>query len=141
VKNQILIFVSLWLATGIATHPAYAQAGTLLLAKIPFNFTVMGKTLGAGDYTMTIVNPDQLKIQDSSSRVVALAMVKDSGRFGDEKGRIVFHCYGDRCFLAEICPPNRQHDRELFTSRTEAALAKKEPGKYFALLASGPPLK
>ena len=135
-KKQILIVASLCLATGLAPIPAFAQAGTVLLAKIPFNFTVMGRTLGAGDYTMMIVNPDQLKIEDGNGRIAAMALIKDSGRLSGEKGQIIFHCYGDRCFLAEVWPPNRQHGRELFTSRTEANLAKDEPGKYFAVLAA-----
>jgi hypothetical protein len=137
-KKQILILAIFCLATGLLATPAYAQAGTLLVAKIPFNFTVMGKTLGPGEYTMIIANPDELKIKDENGRIVAMAMFKDSGRSSGEKGQAIFHCYEDHCFLAEIWPPNRQHGRELFTSKTEAALAKEEPGKYFAVLAGQP---
>jgi hypothetical protein len=137
-KKKILILASLALATALVATPAYAQAATPLVAKVPFNFIVMGKTLGPGEYTMIIANPDELKIKDENGRIVAMAMFKDSGRFSGEKGQVIFHCYGDRCFLAEIWPPNRQHGRELFTSKTEAALAKEESGKYFAVLAGHP---
>ena len=85
-----------------------------------------------------VVDPDQLKIVDESNRIVALAMIKDSGRFSGENGQIVFHCYEDRSFLAEVWPPNHRHGRELFTSRTEAELAKDGPGKYFTVLAAHP---
>jgi hypothetical protein len=138
-KNKILTLTTLCLAIGFIAIPAHAQAGTLLSAKIPFDFTVMDKTLAAGDYMLTIVNPDQLKIKDENGKILAIAMIKDSGRSSAEKGQIIFHCYGYQCFLAEVWPPNRQHGRELFTSKTEAALAKGEPGKYFAVLAAQAP--
>ena len=57
-----------------------------------------------------------------------------SGRSAGENGRLIFHCYHDRCFLAEVWSPTQDNGRELPTSRTEANLAKEEQAKYFAFL-------
>lgn len=137
-KKQIVIVASLCLAMGLAALPAHAQAGRVLLAKIPFNFIVSAKTLAAGDYMMMIVNSHQLNIKDSNGRIVAIVLVNDSGHSSGKKGQIIFHCYGERCFLAEVWPPNHGSARELFTSRAETDLAKELPGKYFALLGVEP---
>jgi hypothetical protein len=45
-KKQTLLVASLYMVTGLAVVPAYAQAGGVQ-AKVPFNFAVSGKTFPA----------------------------------------------------------------------------------------------
>lgn len=131
-KKQTLIAASLCLVVGLAMVSANAQA-TFVQGKVPFSFTVSGKTLPAGDYTM-IINSNLLKITNGDGRIVALASVYDaSGRPDGEKSQIIFHCYGDRCLLAEVWLSPQERGRQLATSRAEAKLAKEETGKYFAV--------
>lgn len=129
-KKQTLIVVSICFVVGLTVVSANAQKFD---AKVPFSFIVSGKTLPAGDYTM-IINSNLLKITNGDGRIVVLASVYDaSGRPSGEQSQIVFHCYGDRCFLAEFWSA-QQSARGLLSSRAEAKLAKEESGKYFAVL-------
>jgi hypothetical protein len=133
------IWFAAWLLVavfGVAVS-AFAQAGPVL-AKVPFSFTVFDKTLTAGNYWVSATF-DLIKIQDESRRVVAMASVNEVSERArnetrDAKGRLLFHCYEEQCFLSEIWFPARANGRRLFTSRAEANLAKEEKGTYFAVL-------
>jgi hypothetical protein len=135
VKKQILMTICL--ALGLAAAPAYAQGGGVR-AKVPFKFTVNGKILPAGEYTMT-ANAHLLKIQDDHGRAVAIVLADYiSESSAGETGEIIFHCYQDLCLLAEVWSPVKGDGRKLDTSRTEAVLAKEETAKYFAVLGERP---
>lgn len=137
-KKQTRIVASLCFVVWLTIVSAKAQS---VNGKVPFSFTVSGKTLPAGDYTM-IINSNLLKITNGDGRIVALASVYDaSGRPDGEKSQIIFHCYGDRCFLAELWSAHQLNGRGLMTSRAEANLAKQESRKYFAVLGQEEPLK
>jgi hypothetical protein len=136
-KNKTLIVASLCVAIGLTVVSAYAQAGGLQ-AKVPFNFTVLGKTFPAGEYTM-IAASHQVRIEDGKGRLVAMVLANDiSGRSARATGQIIFHCYSDRCFLSELRSPVQDNGRQLLVSRSEAHLAKEERGKYFAVLGEKP---
>jgi hypothetical protein len=136
-ENQTLIVASLCVAIGLAVSPAHAQRGGVQ-AKVPFNFAVSGKTFPAGEYTM-IAAPHQVKIEDAKGRIIAIALANyiSAGSAG-VNGRIMFHCYSDRCFLSELWSPAQENGRQLLPSRTEADLAKEEREKYFAVLGEKP---
>ena len=72
--------------------------GSEIRASIPFDFTVRGKTLPAGDYAIT--------------------------RIGDEPRRnfLVFNRYGDSYFLEEVVTAGEGTGRELSPSHAERAL-------------------
>jgi hypothetical protein len=134
-KKQTLLAASICFVVGLAIVSASAQS---IEAKVPFSFTVSGKILPAGDYTM-IINSNLLKITNGDGRIVALASVYDaSGRPDGQKSQIILHCYGDRCLLAEVWFSPQERGRRLPTSRAEAKLAREESGKYFAVLGEEP---
>ena len=136
-KKQILISASLCLVIGLALASANAQAGGVK-AKVPFNFTVSGKTLPAGEYMM-IASLHLVSIEDGDGRIVAKVLANElSGQSAGATGRIIFHCYRDRCFLAEVWSPAHDNGRELPRSRAEATLAKEEKGKFFAVMGEEP---
>lgn len=56
---------------GLAVASACAQPGDVQ-AKIPFNFTVAGKTFPPGAYTMIVVS-HQVNIRDADGRKIAMA--------------------------------------------------------------------
>jgi hypothetical protein len=137
-KKQALLVAGLYVVIGMAAAPAYAQAGGVR-AKVPFSFAVAGKTLPAGEYTM-VVGSDQVSVVSvDGGRTIALALAnKVSGRSAGANGQIIFHCYGERCFLAEVWTPAREDGRQVVATRSEADLAKEGGEKYFAVLGVRP---
>lgn len=134
--RRMLITVSLCFVAGLAAVPASAQ--TSVQAKVPFNFVAAGKTFAAGDYTM-VLNPHQVKIEDSRGMIVAMALANEiSGHTVGRAGELIFHCYGDRCFLSQVWSAARENGREFFAPRAERELAKQEQVKYFAILGDQP---
>jgi hypothetical protein len=132
-NKQTLIFASFCWAVALAMVPAHAQSWNVQ-AKIPFNFTVLEKTLPAGDYRM-IAKPHQVDIEDAEGKIVAKVLALDvSGRSGGENGGIIFRCYRDRCFLAQVLSPTQGKGRQLLTTRAESNLTKEDKEKYFAIL-------
>jgi hypothetical protein len=137
-KSRTLMVAFAGFFIGLAPIPLNAQAGGVE-AKVPFKFVVSGKTFAAGNYTM-IPSSHQVKIEDSNGRIVAMILANNvSGRSAGENGQIIFHCYRDRCFLAEVWSPAQENGRQLLTPRVETELRKEEPGQYFAVLGEKPP--
>ena len=88
---------------------AAAQAQTAhlrLIANIPFQFNVGDKTLPAGEYIVTQVNPAsdhavlQLRSQNGNDGVV-IQMNNLTGK-ANQHARMVFHRYGSQYYFAEI---------------------------------------
>lgn len=125
------------LAVALSAALADAQANTLA-AKIPFRFTVLEKTLPAGDY-LIMTGPHQVEIVDADHRIVAIVLANEvSDRPAGERGQITFHCYGARCFLCEVWPQAARNGRRLLTSPGEASAAKEQTAQYFAVSQTGP---
>lgn len=111
----------------VAVATAYAQLpGTALRASIPFDFSVSGKILPAGDYEMK-------RLTDEPGELIISSVDKKGGRaiFETEpvepKGvssnpQIVFHRYGDSYFMSEVLAGGWQTGRELPLSRQERNL-------------------
>lgn len=138
-KKQTLIFATLCLLVGLAVVPASAQAVAVRVT-VPFSFVVLGRTFPAGEYMM-IAAPHMVKIKDSNGTPIATVLANEiSDRFAGATGQIIFHCYSDHCFLSELRSHIQGDSRQLLTSRAEAELAKKEQGKYFAVLGEKPRL-
>ena len=78
-------------------------------------------------------------VSQADGRTVALALANDiSGHAAGASGRIVFHCYGERCFLAEIWSPIQENGRQLLISPAEAESGRERHGTYFAILGMKP---
>ena len=136
-RKQTLLVASVCVTIGLAMAPAYAQSGGIQ-AKIPFDFTVAGKTFPAGAYTM-IVGSHQVDIRDADGRKIGMVLANEiSGRSAGANGLIIFHCYSEHCFLSEVWSPTHENGRQLLRPRSEGDLAKKESGKSFAVLGAEP---
>ena len=136
-KRQTLPFASLCLVVGLAVAPARAQSGGVQ-AKIPFNFTVAGKTFPPGAYTMIVVSR-QVNIRDADGRKIAMVLANEvSGKSAGANGQIIFHCYSEHCFLSEVWSPTHENGLQMLAPRSEADLAKKENAGYFAVLGGEP---
>lgn len=103
-KQVCRYFFSLSLSVMLAVASAGANAKINLRATIPFDFSVRGKTLPAGTYTIATTNSAGLLVIRSENR--------DQGSFfyifaGDKQtehyaAQLGFRKYGDRYFLAQV---------------------------------------
>jgi len=131
-KKQTLQLASLSLLLMFAA--TLAQAQSRVTVEVPFNFRISNKTFPAGQYSVS-ASSDHLTVQDSAGKPVFIGIANSvSGRRVGQTGQIVFHCYGDDCFLSEFWTPTRDNGSQLLTSRLEAELAKHRKCTEFALL-------
>jgi len=115
-----LTAIALFVAAGIVTAGSALAQDHKVTATVPFNFTVNGRTLPAGNYTIgTDVNsPYILRISDRQKGVNAMAVtIPDSSASADNK--LVFHRYGSQYFLSEIRTANESMTCHLPTSKQE----------------------
>jgi hypothetical protein len=102
------------LKTMLLTVSAVAVLGSTLLsaqtkatANIPFEFTAQSTTLPAGEYTLERLSQSSsvLVIRNAETRKAITTLVNPgvSEYKGDKnKSVVLFHCIGDRYFLAEV---------------------------------------
>ena len=90
------------LATAAEAQTASAQR---IVARIPFSFEVGKKSLPAGKYTITVLNPasDRKILQIRSADGRATAVTLTNGVIGNitENAKLVFERYDDRYFFAQ----------------------------------------
>jgi hypothetical protein len=131
-KKQALQIASLCLLATVAG--TLAQAQSRITVKVPFSFLISDRTFPAGHYSV-LSSRDQLTVQDSTGKPIFIGIANPvSGRRVGETGQVVFHCYGDRCFLSEFWTPTRENGKQLLPCRYELELARHGKGTEFALL-------
>ena len=105
-KTYLKLFIAIIVvcAAFAITGNAQTSASRTMRAHIPFTFAVGDKTLAAGVYTVSILNPSsdrqalQIRSEDGHvSAIVQTLRVKDA--LGD-KAKVVFRRYGDSYFFA-----------------------------------------
>jgi hypothetical protein len=131
-KRHTFHIASMFLLATLATTAAQAQSR--ITVKVPFKFMVSDRTFPAGRYSVSS-SGDHLTIQDAAGKSVFTGLANSvSGRHVGENGQVVFHCYGDRCFLSEFWTPARDNGSQLLPSRYETESAKLGKGTEFAVL-------
>ena len=105
-KRHTHILLAIIVLAGAFTVSAQAQtAGAqIAVANIPFSFNVGNKTLPAGKYTVTVLNPnsDRKVIQIRSAKGRSSAMIQTNSVIGNtsDDAKLVFERYGDQYFFA-----------------------------------------
>jgi hypothetical protein len=95
-----------------------------LIANIPFAFSAGGETLPAGQYAVSLLSPASnqnivsIVSLDGAHKVIVNTLPRK--RQASEAGRLVFHRYADRYFIAQAWMVNGA-GREIPASRTERA--------------------
>jgi hypothetical protein len=136
-NKKTALLASLGLLVALTGAPAYGQVWGVRV-KVPFKFVVANKTLPEGDYLLSSVH-DEVFVQDSQGKRVAMVLTNAvGGRTTGKTGEVIFECYADLCFLSQVWTPGQDTGRELLKSRVETEIAKRETGKYFALLGTEP---
>jgi hypothetical protein len=128
-KNNVFgVVISFCLLTLATAATANAQEpDQVLRARIPFGFSVVGRTLPAGEYEVRRINgsPEVLMISKRSRHEHEHAIFRTEpleARRTPNRGEIVFHRYGDRYFLSEVLTEGEQTGRELAPTREERSL-------------------
>ena len=122
-KQVITLAVALTLL--LAAGSAFAQSNAIR-ASIPFNFIVNKTTLPAGDYVISTMGGagQTLLIRNAegkSVKTVNANHVQSSEAATTTK--LVFRCYGDRYFLAQVWKRGSDQGRQLPKSQLESEVA------------------
>ena len=102
-RKRMLLSMGMLSAMALMTvAPTFAQ--DRVEAKIPFAFNVGSKSLPAGDYEVRrVLENGTLAIQNADTQQAAIALTTAaSPREISSEAVLVFHKYGDRCFLSEV---------------------------------------
>ena len=114
-----------FLALGAASTARAQMPGTALRAMIPFDFSVRGRILPAGEYEIRRITdaPDGLLISGVTNHDHEVFETEpvDARRIAS-RSEIIFHRYGDSYFLSEVFAGGEQTGRELPQSRSEQTL-------------------
>ena len=128
-----ILAIALFGIAALAGASAFAQEQAVK-STIPFAFTVGGRTLPAGAYTISSINPSSLMVQSDDSRYMAFTTVSH-GNNPSSDGKLVFTKYGDQYFLHEVrCAqldinstvPTSKQEKRIRARAQEAKLASEE---------------
>ena len=101
----ITIAVMMFMAAVTITAEALALGSQKMRARIPFAFNVGQMELPAGEYTVTILNPNSdrkvLQIRSGDGKLSALIQTSELNTNTDEQTKLVFNRYGNRYFFAQ----------------------------------------
>ena len=125
-KKAFCVMATCCLLTAVAATAHAQLPGTALRASIPFEFSVRGTILPAGDYEIKRITdePNGLVISSLPDRHERALFETESVEATSRPSRaeIVFHRYGDSYFLFEVFAGGEQMGRELPRSRQERNL-------------------
>ena len=97
-----LILLAGVLATGAKAQTSSPQR---VVANIPFAFTVGDKTLPAGRYTISVLNPTSdrktLQVRSMDGHSTAIVLTNNATGKLSENSKLVFDRYGDHYFFAQ----------------------------------------
>ena len=129
--NNILLALSATAVLG--TTGLFAQ--NRAVADIPFEFTVSNVSVPAGEYTLIeqSAQSDMIRIVNDETRksVMVLALHTGTDHSKAATGKVIFHRYGDRYFLAGVWTPNgldgrvppSKEERELKSEKEMASIS------------------
>ena len=109
---------------GILSASLGAQSLPSIQANIPFEFTLRGVAMPAGEYTVSgPLSPSgsliQVKHAGGSHESVFIQAIPGSNSARNNTPTLTFHRYGNQCFLAKISSGDGNPVRELNTSAAE----------------------
>lgn len=124
VKGLTMLMLIAGVVLMAALVSAHAQSSSVV-ADVPFEFTVGGSSLKAGEYSVKAftANGDVMVIssQNSNDRAIRLTNLIEA-RIAPKQGKLVFHRYGQRYFLSEVWTPGERTGRQLRKCAEERAM-------------------
>ena len=106
---------------------------------VPFAFHVGQKTLAAGTYNVSVVNTSGLLMIRPQAGEAVQAMPQSAVQAATipDKGKMVFHRYGNTYFLSQIWRGGREFGSQLKKTGAEREMAKsRTPGEETSVFAS-----
>jgi hypothetical protein len=106
-KKQVYTMIAMIVLVGSMAVAAQAQNSghTRLIANIPFQFNVGNKTLPAGEYTVTQVNPASdnavLRLRSKDGRASAMMQMASVIGKSQENAKLIFNRLGNQYFFAQ----------------------------------------
>jgi hypothetical protein len=106
-KKYFYFPLALILLAGVLATGAKAQTNSpqRLVANIPFAFKVGDRTLPAGHYTISVLNPSSdrktLQVRSMDGRSTAIVLTNNASGKLSEQSKLVFDRYGDHYFFAQ----------------------------------------
>ena len=120
----IIMFVAVWATTA----QSQAASPRLMRAHIPFAFNVGNKELPAGEYAITVLNPNSdqkvLQIRSTDGSVSAIVSTVGTKSKSPEQSKVVFHRYGDTYFFAQAQVSGESTALAAFKSKAERTEAR-----------------
>lgn len=121
--RTVIISALLLVATSLA---AQCQERQIVIAAIPFAFTVENTPLPAGTYTISTLYPyNMIKVRSADGRRVAwIAAIPSSKLEGAQRTKLVFHRFDDEYFLVQVWEQGSKVHRDLRSGDRARELAK-----------------
>lgn len=109
------------LATGVLFSTSHAVAqGTKVQVQVPFAFQNGSQHLPAGKYTIEFQSEHLMILRGTAANSAGFAMtIPDQRMNPPEKGKVIFHKYGDQYFLSEVWVAGESISRHCAPSRAE----------------------
>lgn len=94
-----------------------------LRVNVPFNFNVEEKVLPPGNYLILAPKAQTLRLLGPNGEAALAVTNQVSGSRREGPGALVFNCYGERCFLAQMWTARSETGQEVVKSAIEKRLA------------------
>lgn len=108
---------------GLSLVPAtYAADSQKVKVDVPFAFNAGSKTLPAGTYSIIGSGSGALRIM-GQDRMAVLSNAARANKASSQT-KVVFHRYGDQCFLESVWVEGNQDGTEVVRSHRERELAR-----------------
>jgi hypothetical protein len=128
-RIKLLVATCCFFGTVVTTP---AQVGGIKV-QVPFEFNIAKQTLPAGEYVIWSER-DEVFLRITGGKTVAIVQSNRTVHDGGKTGRVLFHCYRNRCFLSQLWTPDPDQAREIPISKSELELARQGEMQQFALL-------
>ena len=102
----LAIAVMMFVACMAVSAQAQLFGSQQMRARIPFAFNVGKTSLPAGEYTITVLNPNSdqkvLQIRSSDGRISAIVNTTGMKANTPDKTKLVFNRYGEKYFFSQV---------------------------------------
>jgi hypothetical protein len=124
-KRQAYTMIAMLVLVGSMAVAAQAQTNgrTEMRASIPFEFNVGDKTMPAGEYTISQINPSSdhavLQLRSKDGRNNAMIQMNNVIGKASEGTRLVFNRYGSESYFAEAWTSSEANGLQAPRSKAE----------------------
>ena len=110
--------IALFALVSFVTIGSISAQERAVKANVPFDFTVSGKLLPSGTYTISAEDPNTLMLRNDQKGVTVFSIAYADGKQSNTS-KLVFNKYGDQYFLSEVLCSSVDMNMEIPTSKAE----------------------